>query len=142
MPDRSNRLADRARIALGTIRLINGVLGIVAPGVLVRRLGSDPSASPAACYAFRLFGVRTVLLAAELLVADGPMRDHARRTAVIIHAADTAVAAWGLWRRALPPRIAMTTVAISAVNTVLAVLSWPRRTAPDPKAPPSMIERG
>ncbi|MCD6033041.1 MAG: hypothetical protein K0S78_5223, partial [Thermomicrobiales bacterium] len=48
MPVRCNRRAERARIVLGVIRLINGGLGILAPGILVRRLGSDPAASPAA----------------------------------------------------------------------------------------------
>lgn len=131
MPCRADRLGDRARIALGAIRLVNGVLGIVAPGMLIRRLGGDPAASPAALYAFRMFGVRTVLLAVELLLSDGPLRDHVRRTAVIVHASDTTAAALGAWRRELPPRAAMTTVSISAVNTVLALLVWPRRNRGD-----------
>jgi hypothetical protein len=127
MPHRDTHLADRARRALGVVRLVNGALGIVAPGVLIRRLGGDPAANPAARYAFRLFGVRTILLAAELLLATGPVRERARRIAVIVHASDTAIAVWGLWRRELPPRVALVTVAISAGNTVLAVLSRPRR---------------
>ena len=131
MPVQPDRLGDRARTALGAIRLINGVLGIVAPAILIRRLGGDPASSPAALYAFRLFGVRTVLLAVELLLADGPVGEHARRTAVIVHASDTTVAALGAWRRELPPRAAMTTVLISAVNTILALLVWPRRGSPD-----------
>jgi len=131
MSDRGHRLADRARIALAVIRLVNGALGIAAPGLLVRRLGGDPAASPAALYAFRLFGVRTVLLATELLLTDGPLRDHARRTAVFIHASDTTAAAWGAWRRELPPRAALTTLLISAGNTALAILAWPQRTVPE-----------
>jgi hypothetical protein len=127
--DRSKYLANNARIALGVIRLINGALGIIAPGILVRRLGGDPKVSPAALYAFRLFGVRTVLLAVELL-ADGPLRDHTRRTAVIVHASDTAGAALGAWRRELPPRAGVTTVLISATNTVLALLVLPRKPSP------------
>jgi hypothetical protein len=127
MPCRADRLADHARIALGAIRLANGILGIVVPGMLIRRLGGDPAASPAALYAFRMFGVRTVLLAVELLLSDGLLRDHVRRTAVIVHASDTTAAALGAWRRELPPRAAITTVLISGVNTVLAFLVWPRR---------------
>jgi len=125
MPVRRNRRAEQARIMLGVIRLINGGLGILAPGVLVRRLGSDPAANPAALYAFRLFGVRTVLLAVELLLAKGPLREHVRRTALIVHASDTTAAALGAWRGELPPRAALTTVLISGVNTVLAFLVWP-----------------
>src|SRR5689334_4211682 len=123
MAERGHRLAKRARIALGAIRLVNGALGIAAPGLLVRRLGGDPVNSPMALYAFRLFGVRTVLLATELLLSDGPLLDHARRTAVFVHASDTLAAAWGAWRRELPPRAALTTLLISAGNTVLAVLT-------------------
>jgi hypothetical protein len=126
MPVRRNRRAEQARIMLGVIRLINGGLGILAPGVLVRRLGSDPAANPAALYAFRLFGVRTVLLGVELLLAEGPLREHVRRTALIVHASDTTAAALGAWRGELPPRAALTTVLISGVNTVLAFLVWPR----------------
>jgi hypothetical protein len=74
-----------------------------------------------------MFGVRTVLLAVELLLSDGLLRDHVRRTAVIVHASDTTAAALGAWRRELPPRAAITTVLISGVNTVLAFLVWPRR---------------
>jgi hypothetical protein len=129
MPDRGTRLADRARIALGIIRLINGVLGLLAPGILARALGSDAPASPATRYAFRLFGVRTVLLAAELLLANGPVRDHACRTAIVVHASDTVAVALSAWRRELPPQAAMTTVIISGVNTILAILIWPRRTS-------------
>jgi hypothetical protein len=131
MLGRSDRLGDRARLALGAIRFVNGAVAIVAPGVLVRRLGGDPGTSPGALYAFRLFGVRTVLLAAELLMADDPLRDHVRRTAVIVHASDTTLAALGAWRRELPPRAAMTTVLISAINTILALLVWPHNRSPD-----------
>ena len=130
MRDPGSRLADRARIVLGVIRLINGALGLLAPGVLVRRLGGEATTSSVARYAFRLFGVRTILLAAELLLANGPVRDQARRTAVIVHAADTTAAAWGAWRRELPPRVAMATIVISSINTLLAVLARPRSTPP------------
>jgi len=127
MNDRSDHTRDYARVALAGIRLANGTLGLVAPALLVRRLGGDPTAAPAALYAFRLFGVRTVLLAAELLLPEGPGRDHARRTALVVHASDTAMAALGAWRRELPPQAAATTIAISALNTGLALLMRPGR---------------
>lgn len=126
MPDRSDRIRDGARVVLAGIRLINGGLGLFAPQVLIRRLGADPETCPTARYAFRLFGVRTVVLAAELLMRDGPVRDHVRRTAVVIHASDTAAAAFGGVRREVPPRVAAMTVLISGLNTVLAVLARPR----------------
>ena len=104
-----------------------------APGTLRPgpSLGGEATASPVVRYAFRLFGVRTILLGAELLLANGPVRDQARRTAVLVHAADTTAAAWGAWRRELPPRVAMVTIVISAINTLLAVLARPRSTPPN-----------
>ncbi len=137
MRDPGSRLADRARITLGVIRLINGALALLAPGILVRRLGGGATARPVARYAFRLFGVRTILLGSELLLPNGPVRDQARRTAVIVHAADTTAAAWGAWRRELPPRVAMATVAISSINTMLAVLARPRSAPPRGVATPA-----
>lgn len=139
MAHRSCRLSENARILLSLIRLGNGALGIVAPGFLVRRLGGDPAASPAALYAFRLFGVRTVLLAAELLLARGPLAGHVRRTALVIHASDTLAAALGAWRGELPPRAAKTTVLISGINTLLALLAWPRGDSLD--SPPQSSTR-
>ena len=126
MPERSHRFQGAARVALAGVRLVNGSLGLFAPQVLIRRLGDDPEASPTARYAFRLFGVRTIVLAAELLLRDGPVRDHVRRTAVVIHASDTAAAAFGGLRREVPPRVAAMTVLISGLNTVLALLARPR----------------
>ena len=141
MSGQADRWSERARIALGAIRLVNGVLGLVAPAILIRRLGSNPATSPAALYAFRLFGVRTVLLAVELLAAEGPVREHARRTAIVVHASDTTAAALGAWRRELPPQAAMATVAISAVNTMLALLTWPRGDASRGAAPTATLAR-
>jgi hypothetical protein len=54
---------------------------------------------------------------------------------VVVHASDTAAAALGAWRGELPPRAAMTTVLISATNTVLALLVWPRGGSPGRGAP-------
>lgn len=54
--------------ALAGIRLFNGAAGLLAPELLIRRLDPDrepPSA--AAVYAFRLFGIRTILLGLDLL---------------------------------------------------------------------------
>ena len=127
MADRSERVRGYARVLLAGIRLFNGTAALFAPAALVRRLGTDPEANPAALYAFRLFGVRTILIGAELLMRDGPVRAHALRTAIAVHASDTAAAALGGVRGQLPPRVAATTVLVSAVNTVLAVIARPRR---------------
>jgi hypothetical protein len=128
MAEPPRRAGDFARVALAGIRLVNGCLGLFAPAWLVRRLGADPEANPAALYALRLFGVRTVAIGGELLLPAGPVRDHALRVAPVIHAADTVAAAIGGLCGQLPRRVAVTTVLVSAVNTGLAVLARSGRT--------------
>jgi hypothetical protein len=123
MVDTRHRASDGARIALACVRLVMGGLGLVAPTVLVRRLGVDPAGNTVALYAFRLFGVRNVVLGVALLGPAGPVRDHAVRTAPIIHASDTLAAAVTGIRGPLPRRAAIMIVLISLVNTVLAILA-------------------
>jgi hypothetical protein len=108
--------------ALAAIRLVNGTLGLLAPQVLVRRTSADPTTTEP-YYAFRMFGVRTVVLGLDLLTLTGPAQERARTQAVIIHATDTAAALLGGLRGDVPPRVARTTVAISALNTALAVVA-------------------
>jgi hypothetical protein len=111
------RLADSARVTLAGIRFFNGTLGLVAPEVLARRLGADPEESPALLYALRMFGVRTTVLAIELLRREPT----ALRSALPIHASDTIAAA--LLARRLPRREGAIVVGISATNTALALLT-------------------
>jgi len=107
---------------LAVIRLVNGLLGLVLPGVLVKRTSADPSdTSP--YYALRMFGIRTVVLGADLLLLKGPALQRASKEAVVIHSCDTACAAIGGIRGDMPPRAARLAVAISGVNTALAVLA-------------------
>jgi uncharacterized protein YjeT (DUF2065 family) len=108
--------------ALAAIRIVNGALGLLAPQVLVRRTSTDPTTTEPN-YAFRMFGIRTVVLGLDLLTLTGPAQERARTQAVIIHATDTASALVGGLRGDVPPRVARTTVAISAVNTALAVVA-------------------
>ena len=115
-------LGTTAVRALAAIRIVNGALGLLAPQVLVRRTSTDPTTA-APNYAFRMFGIRTVVLGVDLLTLTGPAQERARTQAVLIHATDTASALIGGLRGDVPPRIARTTVAISAVNTVLAVVA-------------------
>jgi hypothetical protein len=107
--------------ALAGIRLFNGAAGLLAPDLLIRRLDPDREPpSPAAVYAFRLFGIRTILLGLDLLTDHGERLREDLREGVLIHGSDTATAAsLGLGGR-LPPRTAVLTTLISAVNTVLA----------------------
>ena len=119
---------DYARITLAGIRLFNGVVALFVPATLARQLGVDPAANPAALYALRLFGVRTVLIGAQLLLRDGGVRAHSLRVAPAIHALDASAALIAGERGQLPQRAATTAAIISTVNTVLAIVALKRGT--------------
>ncbi|WP_030796257.1 hypothetical protein [Streptomyces sp. NRRL S-337] len=106
--------------ALAGIRLFNGITGLLTPSVLILRLDPDHEPSPAAVYAFRLFGIRTVLLGLALLTHDGDRLRADLREGVLIHGSDTLTAATLGIRGQLPVRTAVLTTLISATNTVLA----------------------
>ncbi|WP_251092127.1 hypothetical protein [Streptomyces sp. Caat 7-52] len=107
---------------LAGIRLFNGAAGLLAPELLIRRFDPDRDPpSPAAVYAFRLFGIRTILLGLDLLTHSGERLRDDLRDGILIHASDTATAAMlGLHAR-VPPHTAVLTTLISAANTALAV---------------------
>jgi hypothetical protein len=110
---------EHARIALAAIRLVNGTLALVAPEVMLRRLGADPRTNQVAVYPLRMFGIRTVVLGVELL--GGGSMQHKGQVGVIIHAADAVSAITAGLRRQLPPRVAAVAAGISVTNTVLAL---------------------
>lgn len=118
-----DRVAKVARVALGASRLANGGVALVAPQVLVRRLGDEDLAGGPVTYALRLFGIRTVLIGADLWFARDQARRHAVRTAPLIHASDVLSAATAGVTGVLPRRAAVTTVGISSLNTLLALLA-------------------
>lgn len=60
-----------ARKALGAIRHTLGTLALTMPHLLVRRFSEQGQNATAATYAFRLFGVRTVIIGLELLTLKG-----------------------------------------------------------------------
>ncbi|MBJ6637196.1 MULTISPECIES: hypothetical protein [unclassified Streptomyces] len=107
---------------LAGIRLFNGAAGLLAPEMLIRRFDPDRDPpSPAAVYAFRLFGIRTVLLGLDLLTHSGDrLRDDVCE-GILIHGSDTATAATLGLHGHVPPRTAFLTTFISAVNTALAI---------------------
>ena len=119
---------DYARITLAGIRLFNGVAALFVPATLARQLGVDPAANPAALYALRLFGVRTVLIGAQLLLRDDEVRAHSLRVAPAIHALDASAALIAGERGQLPRRAATMAAIISTVNTVLAIVALKRGT--------------
>jgi hypothetical protein len=117
---------DRARIALGTIRSVNGLAALFTPRKMVHRLGADPDTNGAAIYVLRMFGIRTALLGAELFLLKGQRRQEALRTGVVIHASDATAALIAGVRRQLPRKIAALVFVISSVNTALAIVALRR----------------
>lgn len=115
--------AVRARKVLAGVRLVNGLLALLAPRFLLRRLGTDPDRDPSGIYPFRLFGIRTVIIGADLLLLTGEESRRAGRLAVLIHACDTASAATCLVKGYLPRRAGVAATLVSGVNTALAVIA-------------------
>jgi hypothetical protein len=115
--------AVRARKVLAGVRLANGAMALLAPRFLLRRLGTDPDRDPSGIYPFRMFGIRTVLIGADLLLLTGEESRRASKLAVVIHATDTASAATCLVKGYLPRRAGIVATLISSVNTVLAVIA-------------------
>jgi hypothetical protein len=123
-PHRFTGAGDAARLALAGIRIVNGGLALVAPGVIIRRFGEEPARDNAAVYGLRMFGVRTVVLGVDLIVLTGDSLRRALRQAVIIHGTDTAaVTLLGLSGRVRPGTAIPLTV-ISAANTALAITAY------------------
>jgi hypothetical protein len=117
------RKQDLARIALGIIRSVNGLAALFTPKRMVRRLGADPDTNGVAIYVLRMFGIRTVLLGAQLFLLEGERRQEALRTGVVIHASDATAALIAGVTRQLPRKVAALVFVISSVNTALAIVA-------------------
>ena len=111
---------SKARYALAAIRIVNGLLALVAPALIIKRFGEDPRKDAAAVYGLRLFGVRTVLIGADLITQQGQPLEHTINQAVLIHASDTLTAATLGTSGRLRPAMAAGITAISALNTFAA----------------------
>jgi hypothetical protein len=122
---RRQRKRDIARMTLGAIRFVNGTAALVAPSFVAGRLGVARPASDPSFYPWRLFGVRTAIIGADLWLAPRAERDRAMRFALLIHGSDTIAALIAAAREELPRRQALTTAALSATNTALAVIAQP-----------------
>lgn len=121
MHEKPDQAREYARIALACIRLFNGLAGLLAPQFLLRGLQLDPQQNPGAFYAFRLFGVRTVILGAELFSGDAQARDRSLRLGVMIHASDTLAALLAGASGQIPRPAAIRVALLSALNTGLAL---------------------
>jgi hypothetical protein len=118
-------LGRTARFALGGLRIVAGTTGLLAPAMIISRFGdSNPAANPAAIYGLRLFGIRTVLIGADLIRLHGRDLDRALWAAPIIHATDTATVLTLQRARQLSPERARPLALISGLNTVLAVTAY------------------
>jgi hypothetical protein len=112
---------DAARVLLACIRLFNGLAALLAPHMLAQRLGIDAENNPAAVYMMRMFGIRTVLIGADLLLEKGERRKEALRLGIVVHASDTLAAYLAAKTGKLPGNMGRTIVAISTFNTALAL---------------------
>jgi uncharacterized protein YjeT (DUF2065 family) len=117
-------MLSKARYALAAIRIVNGLLALVAPSLIIKRFGENPDNDAAAIYGLRLFGVRTVLIGADLITQRGEPLEHSINQAVLIHASDTLTAATLGTSKRIQPRMAVPLTLISALNTALAVAAW------------------
>jgi len=117
-------VGQAARFALAGIRVINGGLALIAPGVIIGRFDKQPGGDSAATYALRMFGVRTVLLGVDLAVLSGEPLRRALGQAVIIHGTDTATAATLGVSGRVRPRTAIPLTLISLTNTALAITAY------------------
>ena len=122
--DRLVVAGPKARYALAAIRVANGIAALVAPSIIVKRCGEVPGQSVAATYGLRMFGIRNVLIGADLVTQRGQPLLYTTAQAVVIHATDAITAAGLGVSGRLRPRLAIPLVVISGTNTVLAILSW------------------
>jgi hypothetical protein len=120
-----DRARSSAHLALALIRFVNGALALLAPRTLARRIGVDVDHSPGILYFERMFGIRTVLIALELVTGDRERTARAIRVGRVIHATDAIGAALAGLRGNLTRRAAIMTTAISLVNLALALLARP-----------------
>jgi hypothetical protein len=68
-----------------------------------------------------MFGIRTMIIGADLWLLRGEELRRATKVAVLIHATDTVSAAATAVRGDLPRKQALVATGISAVNTALAI---------------------
>ena len=117
-------LGTAARFALGGVRVLAGTTGLLAPAMIIGRFGDeDPAHNPAAIYGLRLFGIRTVLIGADLFRLEGRELERALRAAPLIHASDLATVLT-LWRKdQVSSGQARPLAVLAGANTVLAVLA-------------------
>lgn len=127
----ADRSVEYAWKALAGIRLVNGVLALFAPRWLAGRLGVRTAESQAAMvYPLRMFGIRTILIGADLF-GQPEARPRALQRGVLIHACDATAALTAAVFGELPVRSALMASGISSVNTALALFAAKRLSRSD-----------
>lgn len=116
----SNSSGGFAWKALAGIMLVNGTLGVFAPRFLIRQLGIRPEIEPGMIYVFRMFGVRTIFLALDLIRLPD-QRGRSLREGILVHGTDMSAALAGAALGQLPWRKGLLVAGVSLVNTALAV---------------------
>ena len=106
--------------ALAGIMLVNGTLGVFAPRFLIRQLGIKPEIEPGMIYVFRMFGVRTILLAVVLFRFPS-QRGRSLREGILVHSSDMTAAHTGTALGQLPWRQGLMVTGVSLINTALAI---------------------
>ena len=122
---------SHAHVVLAAIRFVNGSAALFFPHALARRIGVDADASPGLLYFQRMFGIRTILVALDLVRGDQEQTMRALRVGRLIHAADATSAALAGLRGNVAPRPAVMITAISLVNLLLAFIARPKARRPD-----------
>jgi hypothetical protein len=112
--------------ALAAIMLTNGSLALLAPRWLMGTLGVRAEAQPAMIYALRMFGIRTVLVAADLCL-EPRRRRRALREGILMHSTDATAALVAAALGELPVRQGLMAVGISTLNLALCVAGSKRR---------------
>ena len=114
---------NEARILLAMIRFVNGAIGLFAPQIIMGRFRDEEHHdTPVATYALRMFGVRTILAALDLLRSDDVVRQHAQKVAPIMHASDLTTAFLIAKSGQVKTKTGLMIVSISALNTLLALI--------------------
>jgi hypothetical protein len=115
IPSRGGGVAWKA---LAAIMLTNGTLALLAPRWLAGRLGVRAADQPATIYVLRMFGIRTVLVAADLCTQPRRRR-RALRQGILMHATDAGAALAAAALGELPVREGLMAAGISTLNTAL-----------------------
>lgn len=112
--------------ALAAVRLANGGIALLAPGLIARRLSDVQHNDAALTYVLRMFGIRTIFLGLDLLLVSRDSRARSLRRSPLIHAIDAVAAGAGLVSGRLERRAGLIGLAMSTVNLGLSLAARTR----------------